>query len=1730
RRKELQRSLTKWNAAARIAKIRSFQMHVPTRRVCGDADLLGLFWRVENGVAAPVCDWVCPEDAPVVEKAHDDFANGLNDHFWVNYRVIQNGVTRYFVCYAVRDADDPDMMVGIVHDVTETKEAESQRDTVQQLWKNVIDHSPVMMFVKAEDDDFRYIKCNRDFAALVGRSPEEVVGRTDAELFNRPQDAQEFREIDRQVMASGRPRKFQESAQDVHGQLRHIQTVKMSIKDANGQMLLIGMSMDVTELKNSRDEAQKHEEMFRLTIQSIGDGVLITDEHGSIQLLNPVAEHLIGMSSAQAKGKPHEEVFRIVNLSSDTPVVSPLVKALTSGEIAELGSDADLLSFDGNRYHIADCAGPIRNLNNEIIGAVMIFRDITGEYKYREELRDSVALWNLTADIAKLMPFRMHIPTRQVLGDVERLRQYWPIVDGKAVLPKDWICAEDCEQVDREYEKFAAGEIDRFLATYRVICDGKTRYYRRYAVRDAKDADVMVGIIQDITLDKELEYERDSSRALWEQVVEAMPILMFVKSADDDFRYVQCNDNFANYIGRPKAEIVGHTDMEFIPCQEEKEHFRLWDDKIMAEGKVQEFYEESQGAHKYYHFQTVKMPFTDARGKRLLIGLAVDISSGKKAEEERNAARTLLNNAFAAMPIILYIKAADRDFRYIQCNDNFCKLFGKTESEILGHTDEEIFCRPQEVKVFRDADITVMETGKPIDIIETLSGSDNKTYHFRAVKMSGTNFDGERILIGMSVDITELVEQREQIQASRNQLQVGCRMTRCFTFELGEDRQISTTNGLFKELIPHVDGKALSPEEWVVPEDIQITLRKLEVFYEKQIGEIAVNFRTDWFGKRRYYKCVLTRDGDHVYGVTSDVTELVEASEEVKESSLMWKRVMDELPVRFFVKDVDNDCRYIMCNKANADFFGLPEKAFVGKTTEEVCKPSHAIAKYLADEQRILQDRTVSHMRISMPDAHGIICDMEKIEMPITGPKNRSLLIGIAFDVTEREQSLRLAEICAQILARVVDEPDFSKVLDHIGEATTGILNCRRVIFAKCDDEGALRYLQDTDVDPNYHVSKQSIALHEHYWSLYVDRLRRNELVKFERMGNDVLLEPLFEHHPEYRNMALIGTPILENDQLYGVMIISFPGPHVFTEYEVRTLRAICNCILMAANRSRQTQALLQAQEEQAWQLAERTALNECLAIFMASDYMDVPFKEILDSIRSYLGASHCYVMLFDSEKKQATALAEASAAEDHPFLMGAPPLAFDQNSLWFTELKEKYVVGWPDFTADEARARLDSSWPAIEEVYQVRSLWVAALETNEKIQGALGIVYGDDSKKTFRLQDESFVRSAARVVSLIMTRVQHRNELITALETQLDTAECLRYMVGDEDVLVAIRHLLDIIRKHTGADVAFMAELNEDSDAARTWGKLTMDSNFSDSDVSEVPFGPNEEWYLLLKQDKPLHIEDTAKTAADDILGSWAFLLHGDYPMRSCYEIPIYCDGHLWGAVGIMYAKATPLSQNNADFMTNAKKFFEILLSRQESRQKLDVAAKRAQAAEQAKSFFLASMSHEIRTPLNAVIGFTEILKDSEMADETQAEYIDNIHVASNALLRLINDILDLSKLEAGQMQLIPERINFPAFCKEICRTFQYVAKQKNVQLDVMIDEDMPPLMVDQIRMRQIFFNLIGNAVKFTPEEGRVTVSVEFSRLSFSAGSLLLKFADTGIGMSEADQKKIFEPFVQLS
>ena len=197
--------------------------------------------------------------------------------------------------------------------------------------------------------------------------------------------------------------------------------------------------------------------------------------------------------------------------------------------------------------------------------------------------------------------------------------------------------------------------------------------------------------------------------------------------------------------------------------------------------------------------------------------------------------------------------------------------------------------------------------------------------------------------------------------------------------------------------------------------------------------------------------------------------------------------------------------------------------------------------------------------------------------------------------------------------------------------------------------------------------------------------------------------------------------------------------------------------------------------------------------------------------------------------------------------------------------------------------------------------------------------------------------------------------------------------------------------------------------------------------------------------------------------------------------------------------------------------------------RRQLERRARRAVSAAAARAAFLATISHEMREPLNGVLGMARLLKDTPL-DAEQAGYLDAMLEAGEALLTLVNDVLDLSRIDAGRLELAPVSVALRPFLERVLALVEPRARQKGLTLELVVEDAVPELVLaDPARLRQVLLNLLGNAIKFT-ERGGLRLSVASRSRGESGALLALELADSGIGMSEAELARLFQPWAQAS
>jgi signal transduction histidine kinase len=246
----------------------------------------------------------------------------------------------------------------------------------------------------------------------------------------------------------------------------------------------------------------------------------------------------------------------------------------------------------------------------------------------------------------------------------------------------------------------------------------------------------------------------------------------------------------------------------------------------------------------------------------------------------------------------------------------------------------------------------------------------------------------------------------------------------------------------------------------------------------------------------------------------------------------------------------------------------------------------------------------------------------------------------------------------------------------------------------------------------------------------------------------------------------------------------------------------------------------------------------------------------------------------------------------------------------------------------------------------------------------------------------------------------------------------------------------------------------------------------------------------------------------------------------RSLLAVPLLREGRILGALTVWRKAGGNFSTEVVNLLQTFATQSALAIQNARLFREIEDKSRQIEAANRHKSEFLANMSHELRTPLNAIIGFSEVLQERLFGElnEKQAEYTDDILTSGRHLLSLINEILDLSKVEAGRMELEVATFDLP-LAIDNARTFvRERATRHGITLDVNVDARLGDYVGDERKIKQILLNLLSNAVKFTPEGGRIGINARQAN-----GAVEISVTDTGIGIAKEDQPKIFEEFRQV-
>ena len=371
---------------------------------------------------------------------------------------------------------------------------------------------------------------------------------------------------------------------------------------------------------------------------------------------------------------------------------------------------------------------------------------------------------------------------------------------------------------------------------------------------------------------------------------------------------------------------------------------------------------------------------------------------------------------------------------------------------------------------------------------------------------------------------------------------------------------------------------------------------------------------------------------------------------------------------------------------------------------------------------------------------------------------------------------------------------------------------------------------------------------------------------------------------------------------------------------------------------------------------------------------------------------------------------------------------------------------------------------------------------------------------------------------------LQARNrELTEAVEQQTATAEILnvisRSPTNVQPVFEAI--LASAVRL---CETAFGAIFRFDGERLHLVGHHGIPPEGVEAYRQSYPMAPKPEMHIsrAIRERRVVYVPDILAEPQITYTGSAQQAIG----YRSLLMVPMLRDGQPVGVVGVGDREPGGLSDKHVTLVRTFADQAVIAIENVRLFNELESANRELEAASRHKSEFLANMSHELRTPLNAVIGFSEVLLQRMFGElnAKQDEYLQDIYASGQHLLSLINDILDLSKIEAGRMELELADFDLPTAIENALILVRERAGRRGIALLQAVDPRLGPIRGDERKIKQVLLNILSNALKFTPEGGRIDV-----RAGLAGGMAEISVADTGVGIAPEDQEAVFEEFRQV-
>ena len=628
-----------------------------------------------------------------------------------------------------------------------------------------------------------------------------------------------------------------------------------------------------------------------------------------------------------------------------------------------------------------------------------------------------------------------------------------------------------------------------------------------------------------------------------------------------------------------------------------------------------------------------------------------------------------------------------------------------------------------------------------------------------------------------------------------------------------------------------------------------------------------------------------------------------------------------------------------------------------------------------------------------------------------------------------------------------------------------------------------------------------------------------------EDLGNDPRLDETA--HQDYVNVynakSLIFAPLVMAGNWFGHINAIYGIQQIFSEVEIRRMMILVSQAAVALQNIRSLEDSIRkaGQLETAAEIARDSS---------ATLSVDVLLNRCVNAVRDRFGFSHASIFLLDDSREKALICASTGDAgaemlrQGHQLQVGSPSVVGS-----VSQIGESLVIN------DIQQSKTHQTHPLLPDTKAELGL---PLKIGNNVIGVLDVQSNETN--AFQQDDIPVLQTLADQISVAIDNARsyqlaqdaieetrRRVHDLTALSQVSQTLAGAPLEMREVGTIIT-QQLEDVVSGNSTVSISLRDPLKPDQmvtivSTSRENGKFVWDEEPEKWSFKLSDYPATAEVITTLEP-KVIHISDP-----DPDPHELAYM--EENKVGTLVIIPLAVKGQAIGVLELETWKdeyhysgdeiklLTTLANQAAISLENAR-LYEYQLETTEQLRELD----------KLKSQFLANMSHELRTPLNSIIGFSRVIMkgiDGPVSDLQQQD-LSAIYNAGQHLLKMINDILDISKIDAGRMELAFEDVNIADIINSVMSTARGLVKDKPIQLITAIEDDLPGVYADPTRIRQVFLNLLSNAAKFT-DDGSITVTSRQQINDLGQPELFLSVTDTGMGIAKEDQGKLFEPFVQV-